>query len=309
MANNFGIKFQHRIPNLAAAYSFQASCVPQLLRSDRRGRKISYRSRLQRRVVLGIGVSFWSQWMMSMAGNLGNKAFLASARQKGVIEEVLKNVDWPELFPFKEEDFQRFDESSDSDFYETPRFVTHIDDPAITELTKYYSEALPPSNTTGVAVLDMCSSWVSHYPKGYKQDRIVGMGMNEEELKRNPVLTEYIVQDLNVNPKLPFEDNSFDVITNVVSVDYLTKPIEVFKEMSRVLKPGGLAIMSFSNRCFWTKAISIWTSTGDADHVMIIGSYFHYAGGFEPPQAVDISPNPGRSDPMYVVYSRKLATA
>ncbi|KAF5935109.1 hypothetical protein HYC85_026238 [Camellia sinensis] len=180
---------------------------------------------------------------------------------------------------------------------------------AIAALTKYYSEVFPPSTTPGIAILDMCSSWVSHFPAGYKQDRIVGMGMNEEELKRNPVLTEYVVQDLNVNPKLPFEDNSFDVITNVVSVDYLTKPMDVFKEMSRILKPGGLAVMSFSNRCFWTKAISIWTSTGDADHAMIVGSYFHYAGGFEPPQAVDISPNPGRSDPMYIVYSRKLATA
>ncbi|KAL5976652.1 hypothetical protein ACLOJK_020985 [Asimina triloba] len=213
--------------------------------------------------------------------------------------KVLKNVEWPEQIPFKPEDFQRFDESSDSLFYESPRFVTHIDDPAIRSLTKYYSEVFPPSNTPGV----------SHFPAGYKQERIVGMGMNEEELKRNPVLTDYVVQDLNVNPKLPFEDNTFDVITNVVSVDYLNKPIEVFKEMQRILKPGGLAIMSFSNRCFWTKAISIWTSTGDADHVWIVGSYFHYAGGFEPPQAVDISPNPGRTDPMYIVYSRKVATA
>ncbi|KAJ0985525.1 hypothetical protein J5N97_003881 [Dioscorea zingiberensis] len=119
------------------------------------------------------------------------------------------------------------------------------------------------------------------------------------------ILTEYIVQDLNVNPKLPFPDDSFDVITNVVSVDYLTKPIEVFKEMQRILKPGGQAIMSFSNRMFWTKAISIWTSTGDVEHAWIVGAYFHYAGGFEPPVAVDISPNPGRSDPMYIICSRK----
>ncbi|XP_044463702.1 uncharacterized protein LOC123194530 isoform X2 [Mangifera indica] len=244
-----------------------------------------------------------------MAGSVASKSFIASARQKGAVEEILKNVEWPEQFPFKEEDFQRFDETPDSFFYEAPRFVTHIDDPAIAALTKYYSQVFPPSNTPGIRILDMCSSWVSHYPPGYKQDRIVGMGMNEEELKRNPVLTEYVVQDLNLNPKLPFEDDCFDVITNVVSVDYLTKPIEVFKEMSRILKPGGLAIISFSNRCFWTKAISIWTSTGDADHVMIVGSYFHYAGGFEPPQAVDISPNPGRSDPMYIVYSRKASTA
>ncbi|KAL1210627.1 hypothetical protein V5N11_006943 [Cardamine amara subsp. amara] len=269
------------------------------------------RASSRRRLVLG-GFSGASLWMNNnMPGNFGGKSFIASARQTNPspVEQALNKVDWPETFPFKEEDFQRFDESSDSTFYEAPRFVTHIDDPAIAALTKYYSKVLPQSDTPGVSILDMCSSWVSHYPAGYKQERIVGMGMNEDELKRNPVLTEYIVQDLNLNSKLPFEDNSFQVITNVVSVDYLTKPLEVFKEMNRILKPGGLALMSFSNRCFFTKAISIWTSTGDADHSLIVGSYFHYAGGFESPQAVDISPNPGRSDPMYVVYSRKLPMA
>ncbi|XP_052886109.1 uncharacterized protein LOC108484119 isoform X2 [Gossypium arboreum] len=233
--------------------------------------------RLPRRLVVGLGASFWAQYM-NMASN--SKSFIASARLKGAVEQALQNVEWPEQFPFKDEDFQRFDETPDSLFYEAPRFVTHIDDAAIAALTKYYSEVFPPSNTPGVSILDMCSSWVSHFPKGYKQERVVGMGMNEEELKRNPV-----------------------------SVDYLTKPLDVFKEMCRILKPGGLAIMSFSNRCFWTKAISIWTSTGDTDHALIVGSYFHYAGGFEPPQAVDISPNPGRSDPMYIVFSRKLSTA
>ncbi|KAH9606357.1 hypothetical protein KSS87_023347 [Heliosperma pusillum] len=266
------------------------------------------RSRFNRRQVLGFGITCsWFQFMNLFPPKSGN-SFLASARSKSAIDQVFKDYQWPEQFPFKDEDFQRFDESADTVFYDSPRFVTHIDDYAIAALTKFYSEVFPPSNTPGVSMLDMCSSWVSHFPKGYKQERVVGMGMNEEELKRNPVLTEYVVQDLNVNPKLPFEDNSFDVITNVVSVDYLTKPLEVFKEMSRILKPGGMAIMSFSNRCFFTKAISIWTSTGDADHVLIVGSYFHYAGGFEPPQAVDISPNPGRSDPMYIVYSRKLST-
>lgn len=314
MTNRLVHTLQQRIPVLAGvgvchfppkisvtcAIDF-ASQLPRTLKNRISGH------RTPRRLVLGIGAALWGQFM-SMAGT-SDSTFIASARQKGAVEQVLKNVEWPEQFPFKEEDFQRFDESPDTLFYESPRFVTHIDDPAIAALTKYYSEVFPPSNTPGVAVLDMCSSWVSHFPAGYKQERIVGMGLNEEELKRNPVLTEYVVQDLNIDPKLPFEDNSFDVITNVVSVDYLTKPLEVFKEMRRILKPGGLVIMSFSNRCFWTKAISVWTSTGDADHVMIVGSYFHYAGGFEPPQAVDISPNPGRSDPMYIVCSRKLATA
>ncbi|XP_010940093.1 uncharacterized protein [Elaeis guineensis] len=198
-----------------------------------------------RRLFLGLGAAFLDQFAR-MASGSGGHSFTASARpEQGVspVEQVLKNVEWPEKFPFKDEDFARFDESPDSLFYSEPRFVTHIDDPAIRALTNYYSKVFPPSNSPGVCLLDLCSSWVSHYPAGYRQDRIVGMGMNEEELKRNPVLTEYIVQDLNVNPKLPFDDNTFDVITNVVSVDYLTKPIEVFKEMQRILKPGGLAIM------------------------------------------------------------------
>ncbi|KAK7363954.1 hypothetical protein VNO80_12239 [Phaseolus coccineus] len=302
MANVVGLRLP--LPLLGSVCVSHSSTFATLSRPPLK--KLNWKVKGPRRMVLGLGVSFFSYFL-----TMGTNSFIASARIKGgsSVDELLKDVDWPDQFPFKEEDFQRFDETPDSLFYEAPRFVTHIDDPAIAALTKYYSKVFPPSKTPGVSILDTCSSWVSHFPPGYKQERVVGLGMNEEELKRNPVLTEYAVQDLNVNPKLPFEDNSFDIITNVVSVDYLTKPLDVFKEMCRVLKPGGQAIMSFSNRCFWTKAISIWTSTGDADHVMIVGSYFHYAGGFEPPQAVDISPNPGRSDPMYIVYSRKLSTA
>ncbi|CAA7408791.1 unnamed protein product [Spirodela intermedia] len=292
---------------VALARGLSASVRPQASSGNRRGSP--------RRIFLGIGASLLESFgrMDSGAGSSsGGRSFTASARpQQGAspVEQVLMNVEWPEKFPFKEEDFSRYDESPDTYFYSEPRFVTHIDDPAINALTKYYSKVFPPKDTPGISLLDLCSSWVSHYPPGYKQDRIVGMGLNDEELKRNPVLTEYLAQDLNVNPKLPFDDNTFDVITNVVSVDYLNKPLDVFKEMNRILKPGGLAIMSFSNRCFWTKAISIWTSTGDADHAWIVGSYFHYAGGYEPPVSVDISPNPGRSDPMYIVYSRKKSAA
>ncbi|XP_047055919.1 uncharacterized protein LOC124662076 [Lolium rigidum] len=273
-----------------------------------RGAPVPPRATRPRRVFLGLGVAFVDQLASMVSSGVPSRSFVAAARpRQGVspVEEILKNVEWPDEFPFKPDDFSRFDESSDAEFYSAPRFVTHIDDQAIRALTKYYSQALPPSNSPGVAILDMCSSWVSHYPPGYKQEKIIGMGMNEAELQKNPVLTEYVVQDLNVNPKLPFEDNTFDVITNVVSVDYLNKPMDVFKEMRRILKPSGLAIMSFSNRCFWTKAISIWTSTGDADHAWIVGAYFHYTGGFEAPEAIDISPNPGQTDPMYIVCSRK----
>lgn len=245
--------------------------------------------------------------LLLLAGGGMAQPFPALARAKtSEAEEILKNVEWPEEWPFKPENFTRYDESTDTSFYSSPRFVTHIDDAAIKALTKYYSSVFPPSNTPGVAILDMCSSWISHYPPNYKQERIAGLGLNEDELARNPILTDFVVHDLNADPNLPYADNSFDIITNAVSVDYLNKPFEVFQEMQRVLKPGGLAAMSFSNRCFWTKAIEIWTATGDVDHCYIVGAYFHYVGGFEPPQVKDISPNPGRSDPMYVVFSRKL---
>lgn len=233
----------------------------------------------------------------------------AAAAQVNEFEQILKDPKWPAQFPFPDSAFKRFDEQVDTAFYSAPRFVYHIDERAVGAITKYYSQVFPASGNKDVAILDICSSWVSHYPEGYTAGRVAGLGMVKEELERNTQLTEFVVQDLNASPKLPYADNSFDFITNVVSVDYLTKPIEVFKEMHRCLKPGGQAIMSFSNRCFPTKAISIWTQTGDLDHAYIVGSYFHYSvpGGFTEPEGKDISPSPGRSDPMYVVYASKKA--
>ena len=116
--------------------------------------------------------------------------------------------------------------------------------------------------------------------------------------------TEYVVRDLNVDPTFPFEDNSFDFVTCVVSTDYLTRPLEVFSEIALVLKPNGVAIMSQSNRCFPSKAINIWLNTNDLQHVFIIGSYFHYSRGFAPPESLDISPNPGRSDPLFIIRAK-----
>ncbi len=137
-------------------------------------------------------------------------------------------------------------------------------------------------------------------------NKSVGLGMNQIELASNSQLTSYIVQDLNIMTTIPLEDNSFDFVICVVSVDYLTKPLEVFAEIRRILRPGGLFIISQSNRCFPSKAIDMWLHTDDRQHVEIIGAYFHFAGGFSPPVAFDLSPHPGQSDPLYIIQARKL---
>jgi SAM-dependent methyltransferase len=227
---------------------------------------------------------------------------LFSSIGKSRAELVLDNPQWPAKWPYSEKDFVRMDESQDDIFYDQPRLVTHIDDPCINALSKFYSETL----RDGDHVLDVCSSWISHYPKTWQAGaKVVGLGMNQYELSQNPVLTEYVVKDLNVDPTFPFDDNSFDVVTCVVSIDYLTKPLQVVQEMGRVLKPGGTAIISMSNRCFPSKAFQIWLQTNDLEHIFIVGSFFHYSGLFEPPKSYDRSPSPGRSDPLYIVTAKK----
>jgi len=168
-----------------------------------------------------------------------------------MVEKVLDKAQYPAEWPYSDEDFARMDETDDAIFYDQSRLVYHIDDYAVSALTNYYEEHLKD----GDDVLDICSSWVSHYPKDKKLGKVVGLGMNEYELKQNPQLSDYVVKDLNKDPTFPFDDASFDKVTCVVSIDYLNKPLQVCKEVGRVLRPGGEFIISMSNRCFPTKGI------------------------------------------------------
>ncbi|KAL7543387.1 hypothetical protein ACHAXR_013342 [Thalassiosira sp. AJA248-18] len=197
-----------------------------------------------------------------------------------------KQGDWP----YTSADLNRLDNSEDSVFYYEPRFVTHIDEGAISSLTKFYQQEFTSLNKDSLDVLDLCSSWISHLPEeDIKYGKVVGVGMNERELASNKQLNDFVVQDLNENPIMSqFEDNSFDVICNVVSVDYLTKPLEMFQEMHRILRPGGISLMSFSNRCFPTKAIAMWLQADDIGRLTIVGSYYHYAAKWASIEALDI---------------------
>jgi SAM-dependent methyltransferase len=174
------------------------------------------------------------------------------------------------------------DGSDDSQFYDLPRFVTHVDDGFIQQLTDLYRERLQPHTR----ILDLMSSWVSHLPEEMEFAHIEGHGMNAEELARNPRLNHYFVQNLNQDPKLPLEDQSFDAVLIAVSVQYLQYPEAIFSEIFRVLKPGGIAIISFSNRMFFQKAIQVWRDSAEVDRVELVKRYFSAIPGFTQPEGM-----------------------
>ena len=195
--------------------------------------------------------------------------------------------------------FDRFDPAPDAGFYAEPRFVTHIDDGAIAAIGDLYAEL----GLDRGRVLDLMSSWISHFHA--PPDALVGLGMSEAELVANPQLAEHVVQDLNADPRLPFADASFDGAVCAVSVDYLVRPLEVFAEVARVLRPGGLFACTFSNRCFPTKAIRGWLATDDAGHVAIVRRYFELTPGFGPPASDLRTPAHSQGDPLYAVWAER----
>jgi SAM-dependent methyltransferase len=200
--------------------------------------------------------------------------------------------------PFPEQAFRRYDESPDDRFYASTRLVTHIDDAAITAVTQLYREYVP----AGGAFLDLMSSWVSHLPAEVHYGLVVGLGMNREELEANPRLDDGIVQDLNRDPRLPFADETFDAAGICVSIQYLTQPAAVLREVGRVLKPGGPIVITYSNRCFPTKAVAIWQALDDRSHCALIERYLLDAGNWGDITWLDRSP--GGGDPLYAVVAR-----
>jgi SAM-dependent methyltransferase len=193
--------------------------------------------------------------------------------------------------------FARLDESEDAAFYAAPRFVVHIDEATIGALTRWYGEVLAP----GSDVLDLMSSWVSHLPDAaaLPLGRVVGLGMNAAELEANRRLTSFDVVDLNATPRLPYSDASFDAVLCAVSIQYLVRPVELFAEVARVLRPGGRVAVATSQRCFPTKAIRAWHVLPPRERLALIALYLERAGGFAGAELVDRSP-PG-ADPLWIV--------
>lgn len=197
--------------------------------------------------------------------------------------------------------FDRADPSDDSVFYGEPRLVTHIDDGAIAAVGALYAEL----GLGGTAVLDLMGSWVSHFRPEVAPARLTVLGMNAHELDANPMAAATIVHDLNADPSLPFDDASFDHATCCVSVDYLTRPVAVFRDVARVLRPGGLFVVTFSNRLFPTKAIRGWFMADSAEHCRIVTEYFALSGSFATPTAELRTSLDQPGDPLYAVYAYK----
>jgi hypothetical protein len=200
---------------------------------------------------------------------------------------------------FPEQFFARDDDADDATFYALPRLVTHIDDGAIAAVGELYEELHIEGD-----VLDLMSSWVSHFrvPPG----SLTVLGMNERELQANEGATERIVHDLNADPRLPLPDRCVDDVVCCVSVDYLTRPVDVFRDVARVLRPGGRLVCTFSNRVFPTKAIWGWLAGTDEDRCAIVAEYFRQSGAFEPPTVSRRTSLDHHGDPLFAVWAARL---
>jgi hypothetical protein len=205
-----------------------------------------------------------------------------------------------------EERFARIDESADLDFYRQPRFVQHIDDDAIAGVTEAIRRHVPPRSD----LLDLMSSWVSHLPPAAELPlgRVAGLGLNAEELAANPRLTEAVVHDLNRSDRLPYDDAAFDAALITVSIQYLTRPVETLREVARTLRPGGVVLISFSDRMFPTKAVRVWQETAADLRPALVVRYLELAGGFD---AIEVERSSrrrgmfGGTDPLWVVVGRR----
>ncbi len=206
--------------------------------------------------------------------------------------------------PFQPDDFVRLDASPDPEFYRMPRKVVHIDDAAIAAVKQFVHEVFPANGV----VLDLLSSWRSHWPPGLPAKRLVGLGLNAVEMADNPDLDDYVVHDVNADPHLPFADAMFDAAILSVSIQYLIKPVDVFQEVNRCLQPGGVFAVIFSNRMFPTKAVAIWRLLNDQQHTDLVATYFQLAGNFVDLAAQNRTPAVASyTDPVYVVMARKAA--
>lgn len=209
--------------------------------------------------------------------------------------------------------FERFDDVPDTEFYQRDRCVPHLDSRALATVEELIGKLIIEDSPH---ILDLMAGWDSHIPESISPFKVVGLGLNKNELRHNTALSEWVLHDVNAHPRLPFDNETFDVVLNTVSVDYMTRPVEIFREVGRILKPGGLFLVIFSNRFFPQKVVRSWREASEEERVILVEEFFALAQCFE---KTDLFVCKGRprpkddkyahmglpSDPVYAVYAEK----
>ncbi len=173
---------------------------------------------------------------------------------------------------------RKLDESNDYEFYSSPKFVYHLDANFRKTLTELYKKEI----NNNCFILDLMSSWDSYLPKELSYKKVIGHGLNNEELERNQVLEKYWTQNFNHKQEIPLEDKSIDYCLMVAAWQYLQYPEKISEEISRILKNKGKFIISFSNRAFWHKSPNIWTNSNEEERLQYVRKILVGNGFLEP---------------------------
>ena len=202
---------------------------------------------------------------------------------------------------------KKLDESNDEEFYSDPKFVYHLDANFRQYLSGIYNNEIADSST----VLDLMSSWDSYLPKGKKYKKVIGHGLNKQELEKNKILNSYWIQNFNLNQKIPLDSECIDYCLMVAAWQYLQFPENLTKEIVRILSGQGKFIVSFSNRAFWHKAPNIWTTSTEEERVKYVRKVL-ISNGFNEPKIIRKFNEPAlnifnflNKDPFYCLIATK----
>ena len=202
---------------------------------------------------------------------------------------------------------QKLDESNDEDFYSNPKFVYHLDANFRTYLSSIYEKEIKENSK----VVDLMSSWDSYLPKGRKYKKVIGHGLNQDELQKNEILNSFWIQNFNSNQKIPLDRNSVDYCLMVAAWQYLQYPEILTREIARILSDSGKIIISFSNRAFWHKAPNIWTSSTEEERLKYVRKVL-ISNGFKEPKIIKKFTDQSfnflpflKNDPFYCLIATK----
>ncbi len=176
---------------------------------------------------------------------------------------------------------RKIDETNDELFYSEPRFVYHLDSNFRKYLTTIYERELNKNSI----ILDLMSSWDSYLPDKNRYKKIIGHGLNKEELKKNNAFEEYWTQNFNLDQNIPLKDKSVDCCLMVAAWQYLQYPEYLVKDVSRILTDSGKFLISFSNRAFWHKSPNIWVESSEEERIQYVRQVL-ISNGFSEPRII-----------------------